>query len=110
MLEVFGDREIVLARELTKKFEEFYRTTLSAAIEHYKETPPKGEFVLIIKGADKQALEEERKAALPTPEELLKEYSALGLRSKELAARVATELGLSKREVYDTYLKIKDTL
>ncbi len=110
MLEVFGDREIVLARELTKKFEEFYRTTLSEAIEHYKETPPKGEFVLIIKGADKKVLEEERKAALPTPEELLKEYSVLGLRSKELAARVATELGLSKREVYDTYLKIKDTL
>lgn len=109
MLEVLGDREIVLARELTKKFEEFCRTTISAAIKKYEETPPKGEFVLIIKGADKAALEEERKAALPTPEELLKEYSALGLRSKELSAKVAEELGLPKREVYDLYLKIKDT-
>ena len=109
MLEVLGDREIVLARELTKKFEEFCRTTISAAIKKYEETPPKGEFVLIIKGADKAALEEERKAALPTPEELLKEYSTLGLRSKELSAKVADELGLPKREVYDLYLKIKDT-
>ncbi len=109
MLEVLGDREIVLARELTKKFEEFCRTTISAAIKKYEETPPKGEFVLIIKGADKAALEEERKAALPTPEELLKEYSLLGLRSKELSTKVAEELGLPKREVYDLYLKIKDT-
>lgn len=109
MLEVLGNREIVLARELTKKFEEFCRTTISAAIKKYEETPPKGEFVLIIKGADKAALEEERKAALPTPEELLKEYSSLGLRSKELSAKVAEKLGLSKREVYDLYLKIKDT-
>ncbi len=109
MLEVLGDREIVLARELTKKFEEFCRTTISAAINKYEETPPKGEFVLIIKGADKAALEEERKATLPTPEELLKQYSVLGLRSKELSAKVAEELGLSKREVYDLYLKIKDT-
>lgn len=107
MLEVLGDREIVLARELTKKFEEFCRTTISAAIKKYEETPPKGEFVLIIKGADKAALEEERKAALPTPEELLKEYSSLGLHSKELSAKVAEELGLPKREVYDLYLKIK---
>lgn len=109
MLEVLGDREIVLARELTKKFEEFCRTTISAAIKKYEETPPKGEFVLIIKGADKAALEEERKAALPTPEELLKKYSSLGLRSKELSARVAEELEMPKREVYDLYLKIKDT-
>ena len=109
MLEVLGDREIVLARELTKKFEEFCRTTISSAIKKYEETPPKGEFVLIIKGADKAALEDERKAALPTPEELLKEYRSLGLRSKELSAKVAEELGLSKREVYDLYLKIKDT-
>lgn len=110
MLEVFGDREIVLARELTKKFEEFCRTTISAAIKKYEEAPPKGEFVLIIKGADKRVLDEERKAALPSPEELLKKYSALGLRSKELSCRVAEELGLHKREVYDIYLKIKDTL
>lgn len=110
MLEVFGNREIVLARELTKKFEEFRRTTLSDAIEHYTQTPPKGEFVLIIKGADRDALEEERKSTLPSPEELLREYSAAGMRGKEMTNKIAEELGLSKRLVYDIYLKIKDTL
>lgn len=110
MLEFFGDREIVLARELTKKFEEFFRTTLKEAIDHYSENPPRGEFVLIVKGISKDVLETEKRAHLPSPEELLIKYSKEGLRSKELAARVAEELSLSKREVYDLYLKIKDTL
>ncbi len=110
MLEVLGDREIVLARELTKKFEEFYRTTLSEAIKHYNEIPPKGEFVLIIRGKDPETLEEERKASLPSPEKALIKYSAEGLRGKELTNYVAESLGLPKREVYDIYLKIKDSL
>ncbi len=109
MLEVLGDREITLARELTKRFEEFYRTTISEAIEHYNEVPPKGEFVLIIKGADPKLLDEERKAAMPAPEEMLRELSDR-LRGKELTNHVAEVLGLPKREVYDIYLKIKDTL
>jgi 16S rRNA (cytidine1402-2'-O)-methyltransferase len=110
MLEVFGDREIVIARELTKKFEEFYRTTISKALQHYIETPPKGEFVLIIKGADKAEIEEERKAALPSPEELLERCAAEGMRGKELTNHVAEALQLPKREVYDIYLRIKNTL
>ncbi len=109
MLEVLGDREIVLARELTKKFEEFYRTTISAAIKHYNEVPPKGEFVLIIKGADPDELEAMRKAEMPTPEELIREKSN-SMHGKELTNHVAEVLGLPKREVYDIYLKIKDTL
>ena len=109
MLEVLGDREIVLARELTKKFEEFYRTTISEAIDHYRSTPPKGEFVLIIKGADPEQIEEERKATLPTPEEMLKELSG-SMRGKELTNYVAEKLDLPKREVYDIYLKIKNDL
>lgn len=110
MLEVLGDREIVLARELTKKFEEFYRTTISEAIRHYNENPPKGEFVLIINGADKESIENARKAALPSPEELLAECAKDGMRGKELTNHVAEVLDLPKREVYDIYLKIKNTL
>ena len=110
MLETFGDREIVLARELTKKFEEFNRTTLSDAIEHYNETPPKGEFVLIIKGKNPQELEAEERDSMPSPSELLKQYAKEGLRGKELVNRVAEELKLPKREVYDLHLKMKDEL
>jgi 16S rRNA (cytidine1402-2'-O)-methyltransferase len=110
MLDVFGDRDIVLARELTKKFEEFYRTTLSQAINHYTEVPPKGEFVLIIKGADKDVVEEERRQALPSTADLLREYSQEGLRGKELTNKVAETLDMPKRDVYNLYLNIKDTL
>ncbi len=109
MLEVLGDREIVLARELTKKFEEFLRTTISKAIEHYSNTPPKGEFVLIIKGKDKEELEKESRPH-ETPEELLKKYAKEGMRGKELTNFVAESLGLPKREIYDIYIEIKDNL
>ena len=110
MLEYFGDREIVLARELTKKFEEFYRTTISEAIERYEETPPKGEFVLIIKGKDAEELEQQQRMEQPSPEELIEKYASEGLRGKEIVNRVAEELKLPKREVYDLHIKMKDKI
>ena len=110
MLSVFGNREITLARELTKRFDEYRRTTLEDAVHYYEETPPKGEFVLIIKGADEARLIEEYRDALPSAEELLRKYSAENLRAKELTRRVADELKQPRREVYNLYLKIKDTL
>lgn len=110
MLSVFGNREITLARELTKRFEEYRRTTLEDAVHYYEETPPKGEFVLIIKGVDEARLIEEYRDALPSAEELLRKYSAENLRAKELTRRVADELKQPRREVYNLYLKIKDTL
>ena len=107
MLGVFGERRITLARELTKKFEEYTRTTLSEAVKIYEENPPKGEFVLIIDGADKEKLEKEKKEALPSCKELLEKYSALGESGKPLVKKVAAELGIKNREVYDEYLKMK---
>lgn len=110
MFAAFGNRRIVLARELTKKFEEYNRTTLEDAIIYYEETPPKGEFVLILEGADANKVKEEYLSSLPSAEELLKKYSAEGMRAKELTRRVADELKQPRREIYDLYLKIKDTL
>lgn len=110
MLTSFGNRKIVLARELTKKFEEYRRTTLNEALIYYEETPPKGEFVLLVEGANPDELKEEYLKSMPSAEELLKTYSADGMRAKELTKKVADELKLPRREVYDLYLKIKDTL
>lgn len=110
MLCVFGNRKIVLARELTKKFEEYQRTTLEDAVIYYEETPPKGEFVLILEGADLKEVEAEYLNSLPSAEELLKKYSAEGMRAKELTRRVADELKQPRREIYDLYIKIKETL
>ncbi len=50
LLEIFGDREIVIANDLTKMFEEIYRGTISNAIQKYCESKPKGEFTLVVKG------------------------------------------------------------
>lgn len=110
MLNIFGDREITLARELTKHYEEYRRTTLKEAINYYEEIHPKGEFVLIIKGADEKKLIEEYRESLPPAEDLLRRYAAENLRAKELTRRVADELKLPRREIYELYLKIKGTL
>jgi len=50
MLEVFGDRQIVIANDITKYFEEFYRGSISSAIEKYTEIKPKGEFTIVVRG------------------------------------------------------------
>lgn len=52
MLDCWGDRPVALCRELTKLHEECLRTTLSGALEHFSQTPPRGEFVLIVGGAE----------------------------------------------------------
>lgn len=108
MLNAWGDRKIVLARELTKKYEEYRRTTLSQAIDYYETTPPKGEFVLLIQGKDPAQLKEEQREHLPPPEELLRLYEQDGMRGKELVKRVAEELSLPKRDVYALYLSLKN--
>ena len=51
VLEVFGDRQISIARELTKKFEEVFRGTVAEAIEKFRTTPPRGEFTIVIAGS-----------------------------------------------------------
>ncbi len=108
MLAVFGDRRICLAREISKKYEEFCRTTLSEAVEKYENTAPIGEFVLVIEGKSRTELEEERMAAAPSPEALLKRYAAEGMRGRELVKRVADELNMPKREVYDINLCLNE--
>lgn len=110
MRAVFGNRKITIARELTKKFEEYLRTDLDSAINYYEETLPKGEFVLVVSGADKEKVLEEYLNTLPSAETLLKKYSAEGMRAKELTRRVADELKQPRRDIYDLYLKIKETL
>jgi len=110
MLTILGDRKIVLARELTKKFEEYNRTTLKEALIYYEETPPKGEFVLILDGADAEKIRADFLESMPSAEELLRKYSKEGLRAKELTKKVAEELKQPRREIYDLYLKIKETL
>lgn len=110
MLEAFGNRSVVLARELTKRYEEYRRTTLEDALHYYQETPPKGEFVILLSGADTAEIEHRHLADLPSAEELIRKYAKEGLRAKELTKQVAEELKQPRREIYDLYLTMKENL
>ena len=98
------ERQACAARELTKKFEEYRRTTLGELLAYYEEHEPRGEFVLIVAGAD-----ETRVASADSAEEmsLAERYAAHiaeGLDKKEAMRRTAQELGISRREVYQAVL------
>lgn len=98
MVEVFGaERPVSFCRELTKLHEEVLRTTLGQAIVHFTETPPKGEFVLVVAGAPEEAKE------LPTATDAagrVNELIAGGLSRKDAIKQTAQELGLPKNAVY----------
>ncbi len=103
MQEAFGsDRSISLCRELTKLHEEVYRTTLGEAIAHYNENPPKGEFVLVVAGAE-PVIEEKPTAtdAAARVRQLMEE----GLSRKDAIKQTAKELDLPKNVVYDAALQ-----
>ena len=97
------ERQACAARELTKKFEEFCRMTLGDLLAHYRDSEPRGEFVLVVAGADEPAV------AADDVEEmsLMERYAAhiaKGLDKKEAMRRTAQELGISRREVYQAVL------
>lgn len=98
MVEVFGaERPVSFCRELTKLHEEVLRTTLGQAIVHFTETPPKGEFVLVVAGAPEEVKE------IPTAMDAAGRVNALisqGLSRKDAIKQTAQELGLPKNAVY----------
>lgn len=108
LYEVLGDRKIVLARELTKRFEETIRCTLSEAIEFYEKTPPKGEFVLILEGLEEAQLieTEQKKWDSFTLEQHMEVYLQKGMDKKEAMKKVAEDRGISKRDVYNGLLDL----
>ena len=96
MLECFGERNITLARELTKLHEEIIKTTLSEAVERYSENPPKGEFVLIIEGANEAKEEYSLEDAINEAKAWVQKGE-----SASVAAKRAAELtGFKKGENY----------
>ena len=97
-----GDRRITLCRELTKKFEEALPMTLASAIVYYGENEPRGEYVLVLAGADRAALEEEKRRNFEemTLEEHMALYTDQGLSRKEAMKKVAADRGVSKRDIY----------
>lgn len=102
LYEAVGDRSITVTKELTKKYETVFKTTINEAIQYYKEEEPRGEYVLILAGRDENELKEEIKEGWNnlSIEEHMKLYTDKGMDEKSAMKQVAKDRGVSKREVY----------
>ena len=102
LYDTVGDRDITVTKELTKKYETVFKTTISEAIKYYTEEEPRGEYVLILAGKDENELKEEIKEGWNnlSIEEHMKLYVDKGMDEKSAMKQVAKDRGVSKREIY----------
>jgi 16S rRNA (cytidine1402-2'-O)-methyltransferase len=106
MYEILGNRKAAICRELTKKFEEFIRGNLSELLEWVHQDEIRGEFCLIIEGADENTLKEEESSWWETLsiEEHVNHYiNVKDIPSKEAIKQTAKDRSINKREVYQAY-------
>ena len=100
--ETLGNRRMTLCRELTKKHETAFHTTIEDLILFYQTEKPLGECVLVIEGRSRQEMEEEQKASWEkiTIEEHMEIYESKGHSRKEAMKLVANDRGVTKRDIY----------
>lgn len=103
---VLGSRRMTICRELTKKFETVIPTTLDDAVEMYKTAEPRGEYVLVIEGIDPGEI---RAARIREWEDMSVEdhmdlYLSQGMDRKDAMKKVASDRGVSKREIYQSLI------
>lgn len=102
MMEILGDRQIAIAREITKVHEEFLRGCISDVLEKLE---IRGEMVIIVEGSDKSIdeIEKENRNSL-TLEEHYKYYEDKGLDKKEIIKCIAKDRGVNKNEIYKQFI------
>jgi 16S rRNA (cytidine1402-2'-O)-methyltransferase len=98
------EREIVLARELTKMHEEFWRGTIKDAIAHYTNREPQGEFTLVVAGATLEKPQLSEAAIKAELQNLLKQ----GLSRSEASRQLAQQTSLPRRQIYQLALSIPE--
>lgn len=101
------ERKITVCRELTKKFEEAVPETLGDAVRFYEENEPRGEYVLVIEGAEPGTAEKKKQEAwksMTVPEHVAL-YEAQGLPRKDAMKKAAEDRGISRRDIYAELLK-----
>lgn len=104
LLETFGGaRKVAVARELTKKFEEFTRGTLESAAVYFQENQPRGEFCIVVAGCTAGEEELMVEVALP-PVALVAQLMQEGIEKKAAIKKAALALKISKRDVYQAVL------
>lgn len=104
ILEEVGDRNICLAREITKIHEEYIRGKISEVLEEIKE--PKGEYILILEGNDKNEKEEKKEILKGLSlEEHFEYYKKQGLDKKEIIKKISKDRNINRNEIYQYFLK-----
>ena len=106
LYEQFGNRRITVCRELTKKHETVFRTRLEEAVAYYTEHEPKGECVIVMEGVTQEALKEKEQEEwrMMDIEEHMEHYLRLGMDKKAAMKQVASDRGVSRREIYQALL------
>ena len=106
LLEALGNRKVTVCRELTKKHETAFATTLEEAYSYYETNEPKGECVLVIEGKSRQELKQEEVSKWEEMriEEHMDYYLQQGIDKKEAMKMVAKDRGITKRDVYQQLL------
>ena len=101
-----GERRIVIARELTKLHEAFWRGTLAEAVNMVRETPPRGEITLVVEGAAPQKASEPQQWTREQVETALRRLAAEGITGARAAKQVARLSGWPRNEVYAAWLRM----
>lgn len=106
LLETLGNRKMTLCRELTKKHETAFASTIEDILKFYETQEPKGECVLVIEGKSRAELVQEERAKWEemTIEEHMEVYLGQGMDKKEAMKAVAKDRGVSKRDIYQALL------
>lgn len=104
LAKILGQRPAVAAREVTKKFEQFIRGTLGEVGDYFKEHDPRGEFTIVVAGSNKENLLEPKAVHEAAPVDAVADLIAGGMKKKDAIRKVASERGLSKRDVYNALL------
>lgn len=102
MLAVYGDRKIVLVRELTKLYEEYQRGYISEILEYIAQNPLKGECLIVVSGQDETVTSEEMPEDV-NPAELVARLVEAGDKPNQAIKKIAKTYGLNRQEVYNAY-------
>lgn len=102
MLAIYGDRKIVLVRELTKLYEEYQRGYISEILEYITQNPLKGECLIVVSGQDETVTSEEMPEDV-NPAELVAQLVEAGDKPNQAIKKIAKTYGLNRQEVYNAY-------
>lgn len=106
LYEALGNRRLSVCRELTKKHETVFATTIEDALDYYESQEPKGECVMVIEGKSREEIRAEEKAQWEEMdiEAHMEYYLERGMDKKEAMKQVAKDRGVSKRDIYQALL------